>query len=443
MSIQLSEHFSYKKLIRFTLPTIVMMIFTSIYGVVDGIFVSNCVGSDAFAAVNLIYPAIMIFGSVGFMIGTGGSALVSKTLGEGKKEKANQYFSMLIFLLIILGLVFSVIGYCFIEPISKLLGADETMLADCVTYGKTLLVFLVPFMLQNSFQSFIIVAEKPSFGLVISIISGVTNMILDFLFMYVFKMGVFGAALATGISQTVGAIVPIGFFVRKNSSLLRLSKPKFELKPILKSCANGSSEMLTNLSLSVVNILYNAQLMEHAGSGGVVAYGVIMYVGFIFIGTYLGYAIGTAPIIGYHYGAGNVDELKGLLKKSLKLIGITSLVLTVLAEIFSGVLASIFVSYSKELLEMTTMAIRIYALSYLLSGFNIFTSSFFTALNDGFVSAIISFLRTLVIQIITILVLPAIWGVNGIWLAVVFAEILSLIVCVSFLVANRKKYKYA
>lgn len=443
MSIQLSEHFSYKKLIRFTLPTIVMMIFTSIYGVVDGIFVSNCVGSDAFAAVNLIYPAIMIFGSVGFMIGTGGSALVSKTLGEGKKEKANQYFSMLIFLLIILGLVFSVIGYCFIEPISKLLGADETMLADCVTYGKTLLVFLVPFMLQNSFQSFIIVAEKPSFGLVISIISGVTNMILDFLFMYVFRMGVFGAAFATGISQTVGAIVPIGFFVRKNSSLLRLSKPKFELKPILKSCANGSSEMLTNLSLSVVNILYNAQLMEHAGSGGVVAYGVIMYVGFIFIGTYLGYAIGTAPIIGYHYGAGNVDELKGLLKKSLKLIGITSLVLTVLAEIFSGVLASIFVSYSKELLEMTTMAIRIYALSYLLSGFNIFTSSFFTALNDGFVSAIISFLRTLVIQIITILVLPAIWGVNGIWLAVVFAEILSLIVCVSFLVANRKKYKYA
>ncbi|MBO5143501.1 MAG: MATE family efflux transporter [Clostridia bacterium] len=443
MSIQLSEHFSYKKLIRFTLPTIVMMIFTSIYGVVDGIFVSNCVGSDAFAAVNLIYPAIMIFGSVGFMIGTGGSALVSKTLGEGKKEKVNQYFSMLIFLLIILGLVFSVIGYCFIEPISKLLGADETMLADCVTYGKTLLVFLVPFMLQNSFQSFIIVAEKPSFGLVISIISGVTNMILDFLFMYVFRMGVFGAAFATGISQTVGAIVPIGFFVRKNSSLLRLSKPKFELKPILKSCANGSSEMLTNLSLSVVNILYNAQLMEHAGSGGVVAYGVIMYVGFIFIGTYLGYAIGTAPIIGYHYGAGNVDELKGLLKKSLKLIGITSLVLTVLAEIFSGVLASIFVSYSKELLEMTTMAIRIYALSYLLSGFNIFTSSFFTALNDGFVSAIISFLRTLVIQIITILVLPAIWGVNGIWLAVVFAEILSLIVCVSFLVANRKKYKYA
>lgn len=443
MSIQLSEHFTYKKLIQFTLPTIIMMIFTSIYGVVDGIFVSNCVGSDAFAAVNLIYPAIMIFGSVGFMIGTGGSALVSKTLGEGKKEKANQYFSMLIFLLIIIGLIFSLLGFCFVEPISKLLGADETMLADCVTYGKTLIMFLVPFMLQNSFQSFIIVAEKPTFGLVISIISGITNMILDFLFMYVFKMGVYGAALATGISQTIGAIIPLIFFARKNTSKLRVTKPKFELKPILKSCANGSSEMLTNLSLSVVNILYNMQLMEHAGADGVVAYGVIMYVGFIFIGTYLGYAIGTAPIIGYHYGAQNIDELKGLLKKSLKLIAITSLVLTGLAEIFSGVLASIFVSYNAELLQLTTTAIRIYALSYLLTGFNIFTSSFFTALNDGKVSAILSFLRTLVIQVITIMLLPAIWGVNGIWFAVVLAEVLSMMVCVTFLVLNRKKYKYA
>ncbi len=443
MSIQLSEHFTYKKLIQFTIPTIVMMIFTSIYGVVDGIFVSNCVGSDAFAAVNLIYPAIMIFGSVGFMIGTGGSALVSKTLGEGKKEKANKYFSMLIFILIILGLVFSTIGVCFIKPISELLGADETMLADCVIYGRTLLIFLVPFMLQNSFQSFIIVSEKPTFGLVISVIAGVINMVLDFLFMYIFKMGVFGAALATGISQTVGAIIPLIFFIRKNSSKLRITKTKFELKPIVKSCANGASEMLTNISLSVVNILYNIQLMEHAGSDGVVAYGVIMYVGFIFIGTYLGYAIGTAPIIGYHYGAQNTEELKGLLKKSLKLIGITSIVLTGFAEIFSGLLASIFVSYSAELIELTTNAIRIYALSYLLTGFNIFTSSFFTALNDGKVSAILSFLRTLVIQVITIMILPAIWGVNGIWFAVVVAEILSLAVCITFLLLNRKKYNYA
>ena len=443
MNIQLSEHFTYGKLIKFTLPTIVMMIFTSLYGIVDGIFVSNCVGSEPFAALNLIWPVIMIFGSVGFMIGTGGSALVSKTIGEGQKEKANKYFSMLIFLLIIIGTIFSIAGRIFIKPIAELLGADETMLADCVTYGQTLLIFLVPFMLQNSFQSFMIVAEKPTMGLIISIIAGVTNMVLDFVLMYVLKLGLFGAALATGISQTFGALVPLVYFIRKNNSALKITKTKFELKPILKSCLNGSSEMLTNLSLSVVNILFNMQLMEYAGSEGVVAYGIIMYVGFIFIGTYLGYSIGTAPIIGYHYGAKNTEELKGLLKKSLKLIGIAAVVMTLLAEILSSLLASIFVSYSAELMEFTTRAIRIYSISYLLSGFNIFTSSFFTALNDGLVSALISFLRTLVFQIIMILVLPMIWGIDGIWLTVTFAESLSFVVCAICLILNKKKYNYA
>lgn len=443
MNIQLSEHFTYKKLIQFTIPTIVMMIFTSIYGVVDGIFVSNCVGSDAFAAVNLIWPAIMVFGSVGFMFGTGGSALVSKTLGEGKKEKANQYFSMLIYLLIIIGLIFTLVGYPLMEPISKLLGADEIMLADCILYGKTLILFVVPFVLQNAFQSFLIVAEKPSLGLVVSIIAGITNIALDFVFIYVLGMGIFGAALATGMSQFAGAIVPIIYFVsKKNTSALRLTKTKFEIKPILKTCANGSSEMLTNLSLSLVNILFNIQLMNYAGADGVVAYGVIMYVGFIFIGTYLGYSIGTAPIIGYHYGAGNIEELKGLLKKSLKLILITSVILTGIAELLAELLASIFVSYSTELMEMTTRAIRIFALSYLISGINIFTSSFFTALNNGLVSAIISFLRTLVFQIAMIYLLPLIWELDGIWLAVVFAELLSLAVCVICLVVNKKKYNY-
>lgn len=443
MKIQLSEHFTYKKLIKFTIPTIIMMIFTSIYGVVDGIFISNCVGSDAFAAVNLIMPAIMILGTVGFMIGTGGSALISKTIGEGNKKKANEYFSMLIYLLIIIGLISTIIGVLLVEPVAKLLGADENMIGDSVTYGRTLLFFLVPFMLQNSFQSFLIVAEKPTFGLVISIVSGVANMILDFLFMYVFKMGVFGAALATGISQLIGAIVPIMYFVRENNSILRLTKAKFELKPILHTCANGSSEMLTNLSMSLVNMLFNMQLMKYAGADGVVAYGIIMYVGFIFSGTYLGYAIGTAPIIGYHYGARNTDELRSLLKKSIKLIAITSLIMTGLAEIFSKLLASIFVSYDAELLEITTRAIRLFALSYIISGFNIFSSSFFTALNNGVVSAAISFLRTLVFQIIMIFTLPAIWGIDGIWLSVLFAEILALIVSFVFLVLNRKKYNYA
>ena len=442
MNIGLSEHFTYKKLIKFTIPTIIMMIFTSIYGVVDGIFVSNCVGADAFAAVNLIMPAIMILGTLGFMIGTGGSALVSKTIGEGEKEKANRYFSMLIYLLVIIGLVLTINGVLLIEKMAKLLGADEAMLQDCIVYGRTLLIFLVPFCLQNAFQSFLIVAEKPTFGLIISIISGVSNMILDFLLIYVFKMGVLGAALATGISQVFGVIIPIIYFGLKKNHILQFTKTKFELKPILQACSNGSSEMLTNLSMSLVNMLFNFQLMKYAGSDGVVAFGIIMYVSFIFSGTYLGYSIGTSPIIGYHYGAGNKDELKSLLKKSFKLILITSIVMTGLAELLSKLLASIFVSYDEGLLEMTTNAIRLFSLSYIISGFNIFSSSFFTALNNGFVSAAISFLRTLVFQVVMIFLLPAIWGINGIWLAVFFAEILSLAVSLGFLVKNGKKYGY-
>lgn len=442
MKIQLSEHFTYQKLIKFTIPTIVMMIFTSIYGVVDGIFVSNFVGSDSFAAVNLIMPALMIFGTIGFMIGTGGSALVSKTIGEGDTKKANRYFSMLIYILIIVGLILTIIAVAMVKPMSKLLGAEGEILEDCITYGRVLIMFLIPFVLQNCFQSFLIVAEKPTFGLVISIITGISNMILDWLFMYVFKLGIFGAALATGISQTIGGIVPLIYFICPNKSTLKLVKTKIEWKAILQACVNGSSEMLTNLSLSLVNMLYNMQLMKYIGADGVVAYGIIMYVGFIFTGTYLGYSIGTAPIIGYHYGAGNTDELKNLLKKSIKLIAITSLIMTIISEITSKILASIFVSYDIELLEMTANAIRIFSISYLISGFNIFSSSFFTALNNGIVSAAISFLRTLLFQIAMIFILPAIWGVNGIWLAVSFAEILALIVSTIFLIINREKYQY-
>ena len=350
---------------------------------------------------------------------------------------------MLIYLLVIVGIIFTVIGVFCMKPVSVLLGADETMLEECVTYGRVLVIFLVPFVLQNCFQSFLIVAQKPTFGLITSIVAGVINMILDFLFMYVFKLGVLGAALATGISQLIGVLLPLSYFIFNKQSNLKLVKVKFEKKPILQSCINGSSEMVTQLSLSLVNMLYNMQLMKYVGADGVVAYGIIMYVGFIFIGIYLGYSIGTAPIVGYHYGANNTDELKNVLKKSFRLMAITSLVMTTLAEILAKLLASIFVSYNVELLEMTTNAIRLFAISYLLSGFNIFSSSFFTALNNGIISAAISFLRTLVFQIAMIFILPMIWGLNGIWLAVVFAEILAFIISITFLIVNRKKYNYA
>lgn len=443
MKIQLSEHFTYKKLIKFTIPTIIMMIFTSIYGVVDGIFISNCVGADAFASVNLIMPVLMILGTIGFMVGTGGSALVSKTIGEGKKEKANEYFSMLNYFLVIVGFILTIVGLIFIRPISKLLGAEGNMLEYCVIYGRVLLVSLIPFLLQNSFQSFLVVAEKPQMGLKISIMAGITNMVLDFLFIYVLKWGVFGAAFATALSQTVGGIIPLVYFIRKNDTPLRITKAKFDKKALLQTCINGSSEMLTNVSTSLVNMLYNMQLMKFAGADGVVAYGVIMYISFIFSGTYIGYSIGSAPIISYHYGGENKEELKTLLKQSIILLGITSVVMTICAEILAKLLASVFVSYDNNLLEMTTNAIRIFSISFIISGFNIFASSFFTALNNGVISAIISFVRTLVFQVIMILVLPILFGLNGIWFAVVVAEILALIVSAILIIKNKKKYQYA
>lgn len=442
MQISLSEHFTYKKLLRFTFPTIIMMIFTSIYGVVDGLFVSNCVGSDAFAAVNLVLPVAMIIGTIGFMFGTGGSAIVSLTLGEGHPERANRYFSMFIYLESVLGVVFMAVALIVLEPIAGMLGATEELLPDCLTYGRIVLIGMPTYILQNSFQSFLVVAEKPRFGLGVTVAAGVTNMVLDFLFVYVFHTGVAGAAWATVISQVVGAGIPLIYFARENRSTLRLGKANLEWKTVGKACVNGSSEMVTNLSMSLVSILFNLQLMKFAGADGVAAYGIIMYVGFIFVGTYMGYSVGTAPIISFHYGAGHKDELQNLLKKSLKLLGTLAVIMSILAEVLAPFLAKIFVGYDANLCDLTVHALRLFATSYVISWFNIFASSFFTALNDGLVSALISFMRTLVFQVIMILLLPALWGVDGIWLAVTFSEVLSLIVSILCYVCNRRKYGY-
>ncbi len=440
--ISLASHFGYKSLIRFSLPTIAMMIFTSIYGVVDGLFISNIVGSKAFASVNLIMPFTMILGAVGFMIGSGGSAFVSKTLGEKKKKKANEYFSMLTYLLIIVGIVLAIIGIIFLRPIASSLGATEDMLPDSIAYATVLLFALPAFMLQNSFQSFFVVAEKPGTGLWVSMISGFTNMVLDFVFIYVFRFGVKGAALATALSQVVGAIISLIYFGKENDSPLRLIKAKFNLHIILKASFNGASEMVTNISMSLISMLYNWQLMRLAGQSGVVAYGIIMYAGFIFSGTYLGYSVGTAPIVGYHYGAENFEELKNLLKKSLILLITTALIMTCIAELTAGLQANIFVHSDPELTKFTINAIRLYSISYLVVEINIFISSFFTALNNGAISATISFLRTFLFLIVAVLTAPIFLGVNGIWLAVVFAEGLSLIVSLFFLKRNRERYHY-
>lgn len=442
MQINLSEHFTYSKLIRFTVPTIVMMIFTSIYGVVDGLFISNVVGSNAFAAVNLIMPAVMIIGTIGFMFGTGGSAIISKTLGEGDPVRANQYFSMFVYLETGLGILLTLAGLLLLGPVAGALGATEEMLPYCLTYGRILMIGMPTFILQNGFQSFIVVAERPRFGLWVTVAAGVTNMILDYFFVAVFQMGVAGAAYATVVSQFVGAGIPLVFFLRDNGTTLRLGRAIVDIPVILKACANGSSEMVTNLSMSLVNILFNLQLMKFAGADGVSAYGVIMYVGFLFSGTYVGYSVGSAPVISYHFGAGHKDELKSLLKKSIGLLAAAAIILSALAEVLAHGLSAIFVGYDVQLCIFTTHALRLFATSYVISWFNIFASSFFTALNDGLVSALISFLRTLVFQVMMILLLPALWGVDGIWLAVTFAEVLSLFVSFCCYACNRKKYGY-
>ncbi len=442
MKIKLSDHFTYSKLLRFVFPSIIMMIFTSIYGVVDGLFVSNFAGKTAFASINLVMPFVMILGGIGFMIGTGGTALVSKVLGEGKKEKANKIFTMMIIFTLLLGTLLSVIGVVSMPWVADFLGATEEMMADCIIYGRIVTGFTVAFMLQNVFQSFLIAAEKPKLGLLATVLAGVTNMALDAIFIIVFKWGVAGAAIATGLSQCVGGIFPLIYFSRDNSSLLRLTNTKLEIKPILNACGNGSSELMSNISLSVVSMIYNFQLMKYVGEDGVSAYGVLMYVQFIFVAIYIGYAIGCAPITGYHFGAQNHGELKNMLRKSAFLSAISGVVLTILAIVLSSPLAKLFVGYDEELYELTRHAFSLFAYSFLLAGFNIFTSSFFTALNNGAVSAAISFMRTLIFQTSSVLILPIFLGVDGIWWAITVAEVFAFILSLIFLFAKREKYHY-
>lgn len=442
MEIQLSDHFNYGRLIRFTLPSIVMMIFTSIYSVVDGFFISNFVGITPFAAINLIMPFTQILGCFGFMFGAGGSALVAATLGAKQDKRANEVFSMLTYIAAVVGAVLTVLGILFIEPIAIWMGADDGMLHYCVTYGSILLITLPAFILQNMFQSFLITAEKPTMGLVVTVVAGVTNMVLDALFIIVFKWELVGAAVATAIAQCVGGIIPLIYFSRENDSLLKLGKTHFDGKAVLDTCTNGSSELVSNISMSVVSILYNFQLMRFEGKNGVAAYGAVMYVGFVFAAVFLGYSIGVAPVVGFHYGAKNHNELKNLFRKSNFLVISANVVLAIVAFALAEPLAKVFVGRDTVLLNLTVTAFRYYAVSVLFSGVSIFGSAFFTALNNGIISAAISFLRTLVFQIAAVLILPIFFGLNGVWYSLFVAEILAAIVTLVFYRAKQRAYHY-
>lgn len=442
MRIALSDHFTYRKLLRFAAPSIVMMIVTSVYSIVDGFFVSNCVGKNAFAALNLAFPVLMALAAFGFMVGTGGSALIAKLLGEGKPEEANGIFSMLVTLLAAGGAVLAAVVFVFARPISYAIGATDLTVDDCVLYSRILLVSLPLFMLQNSFQSFLATAEKPGFGLKVTVFAGLTNIALDFLLVYVFPFGLAGAALATAFSQVIGAVIPLVYFLRPNDSPLRLVRPRFDWRAFGKACYNGSSEMVSNLSGSLVSILYNVQLMAIAKEDGVSAYGVLMYVNFIFMAFFFGFSIAVTPVVGYHYGARNRAELKSLLRKSLCITLLVSLAMTAASAALASPIARVFVGYDAALCSMTVGALRLYSLSFLVCGFNIFGSAFFTGLNNGTASALISFLRTLVFQVAAVLLLPRVLGIDGIWLAVAAAEAVTLLVTGGLFLGGRRKYGY-
>lgn len=442
MNIQLSDHFTYRRLIRFVIPSVAMMILTSIYGVVDGLFVSNFVGKTPFAAVNLVIPFTMILGAFGFMLGTGGTALVAKTLGEGRQEEANRIFSMLIYFALGLGVLLTIFGIAVLKGIVIKMGADDAMLRHCMIYGRIVLLGIPFYMLQNMFQNFLIAAEKPQLGLIVTIAAGVTNMVLDALFIAVLGWGVAGAAAATALGQCVGGLVPFVYFARKNSSKLSLVKTRLMGGALFHACTNGSSELVSNVSMSLVGMLYNLQLMKFAGENGVAAYGVIMYVNFIFIAIFLGYAYGSAPIVAFNYGARRTEELQNVLKKSLKLILGTGISLFLIAKVFAGVLSGLFVGYDAELYRLTVRGFHLYAISFLLCGFNIYGSSFFTALNNGVVSAAISFLRTVVFEVAAILILPVFFGVDGIWCAITVAELASILITIGAFSALRRRYQY-
>lgn len=442
MKIQLSDHFTLRRLTRFVLPSVAMMLCTSLYSIVDGFFVSNYAGKTALSAVNLVMPVIMGVGAVGFMIGTGGSAIVARTLGEGKREEASRYFSMLVYAGILVSAVLSVLGFVCMPQLAALLGAEGELLENCVVYGRLLFAFNTAFVLQNVFQAFFVTAEKPGLSLRISVAAGVTNIVLDFLFVGVFRWGLAGAAVATGIGEMVGGVLPLVYFSAKNSSLLRLVKTGFDGRVLLKAFANGSSEMVTSLSSSVVGIFYNFRLMQFAGEDGVAAYGVIMYVNFVFVAIFIGYSIGSSPLVGYHYGAQNHAELKNLFRKSLLLLGGVGVAMTLLAEALAAPLVTLFVGYDAALCEMTVRGFRICSTVFLILGFNIWGSAFFTALGNGGVSAAISFLRTLVFQMASLIILPELWHMDGVWLSAVVAEVMALLLTAFFLVIKRKKYQY-
>ena len=439
--IHLSEHFTYRKLLRFTLPSIVMNIFSSLYIIADGYFVANFTGQTEFAAVNLIMPVLNILGTIGYMFGVGGSALIAKTLGEKDRERANRLFSLIVLATSCLGVLMTVPGFLFMPQIVSMLGAEGKLLEDSVLYGRIFILALPAWIWVYEFQLFFVTAEKPGLGLAVTLCAGLCNIALDALFIIGFQWGLAGAAAASALTQIVGGVFPLIYFGRKNNSLLRLVKPVWDGRALLKCCTNGSSEFMAEAAASFVGIIYNIQLLKYAGEGGVVIYGLLMYVSLILTAIFVGYSNGAGPVFSYHYGAQNHRELTNLLKKSLVIIGLTSAAMFAASEMLAKPFSALFLQ-EETLLAEAVHAFRIVSFAYLFTGMAIFASAFFTALNNGQISALISFLRTFVFELGAVLLLPLLLGVDGIWFSTVFAELMAAVTGVIFILALRRKYQY-
>ena len=440
--LHLSEHFTYGKLLRFTLPSIVMNIFSSVYIIADGYFVANFAGKTEFAAVNLIMPFLNILGTIGYMFGVGGSALIAKTLGEKKQEQANRLFSLIVLVSAGLAVLMMAAGFVFMPQIAGLLGAEGSLLEYGVLYGRIFILALPSWIWVYEFQLFFVTAEKPSLGLAVTICAGLCNVVLDALFIICFQWGIAGAAAASALTQIVGGVFPLIYFGRRNDSLLRLVKPVWDGGAVVKCCTNGSSEFMAEAAVSFVGIFYNIQLLKYAGEDGVVIYGLLMYVSLIFTAIFVGYSNGIGPVFSYHYGAQDHGELKSLLKRSLTIIGVTSVMMFVLSEGIAHPFSALFLRDAVDLLPDAVHAFRIISVAYLFTGMAVFGSAFFTALNNGQTSALISFLRTFVFELGAVLLLPALLGVDGIWYSVVFAELMAAATGSIFMFALRRKYHY-
>ena len=432
MDVSLSGHYGYRRLLWASAPSVAMMLVSSVYGIVDGLFVSNFAGKSGFAAVNLMYPPMMILGALGLMVGSGGAALVGKIQGEGYPQKADRVFTMLLRFLASVGVAVGVLFAVFCPLIARWLGADEGMMDECVVYGRISMVGMPFFMLQQAMQSFYMAAERPQLGTWVSVACGIVNVALDALFVWILGWGVAGAAWATVLAQVVGGGFPMIYFGSKrlNRGSLHLRRNSKTIWPYVgKACTNGLSEYVSGISLSIVSMCYNLQLMHHIGEDGVAAYGVVMYLTFVIAAFFIGYNITLTPIIGYHYGARDVDEQRSLLRKSLVIIGVTGLLLTAVAELLSGPAARFFVGYDEGLLALTTKAIRIYMLCFLICGWSMFASALFTGLQNGVVSAVAAFMRSLVFEMAAVWLLPVFFGIDGIWWAVNVSEVLTLLFC--------------